>query len=177
MKGAVAALVAVVALAGCGLNVTETPPPSGPLPTNQASLMPAFARLRASLDDALRSEAAVSLDDAPEGYRPAQPPAFVYAPRAVVKVRLPNDPNRLYVVFYAFADPASASTAGHEAARFYAGGPALVQFPADTQFVLGQLGDLLIFSAWSPASTSDRVAAQAAFDVIRDFAPAIPIVP
>ena len=167
----------VLALAGCGLNLAETPAPTGPLPTALGSLTPAIAGTRAALDAALRAGVRVGLEDAFEGYRPAQPPVLAFAPRAVFKVRLPNDPNRLYVVMYTFLDATAAAEAGREAAAFYASGPALVQFPADTRFALGQVGELLIFTAWSPGSTSDPVIAQGAFDVIRGFGQPIPISP
>ena len=171
------ALIGVFALAACGLNLAETPAPSGPLPTALASLTPAIAGTRAALDAALRAGAQVGLEDALEGYRPAEPPVFVFAPRGVFKVRLPNDPNRLYVVVYAFPNAAAAAEAGRQAAAFYAGGPALVQFPADTRFALSQVGEVLVFTAWSPASTSDQATAQGAFDVIRAFGQAIPVSP
>jgi len=175
MRPAAALLVAAFLLGGCGLNLAETPAPSGPLPTGLASLPPAIAGTRSALDAALRSGAGVGLDDASRDYRPDEPPAFVYVPRGVFTVRLPNDPSRLYVLLYAFPDAATASAAGHEAAAFYAGGPALVQFPADTSFALQQIGEVIVFSAWSPAATSDRATAQAAFDVIRGFGQAIPV--
>ena len=170
-----ATLLIASLLGGCGLNVAETPPPSGPLPTALPSLPPSVEGTRTALDAALRAGAHVGLEDAPEAYRPAEPPAFVYVPRAVAKVRLPNDPNRLYVVLYAFPDVATATGAAHEAAAFYAGGPALVQFPADTRFAVSQVGEVIVFSAWSPSTTTDPQAAPAAFDVIRGFGQAFPI--
>lgn len=172
LSGAVAA--AVVA---CGINPAETPPPSGPLPTPLGSLPPAIAGTRAALDAALRARAGVGLDDAPEGYRPSEPPSLAFVPRSVAKVRLPNDPNRLYVVFYALPDPTAAAAAGHDAATYYASGPALVQFPADTRFALSQVGEILVFAAWSPSLTTDPTTAGAAFDAIRTFGQAIPVTP
>lgn len=170
-------LLTTALVAGCGLDVAQTPPPGGPLPTPLGSLPPAIAGTRAALDVGLRARTGVGLDDALEGYRPAEPPALVYAPRAVAKVRLPNDPRRLYVVFYAFPDAPSAADAGRQAAAFYASGPALVQFPPDAHFALSQVGEVLVFSAWSPAVTADPAAAGAAFDVIRSFGQPIPIGP
>ena len=177
MRASLAIVGAAILLAGCGLNVAETPPPSGPLPTGLASLPPAVEGTHLALDSALRTGAGVSLDDAPEAYRPAEPPVLAYAPRAVFKVRLPNDPNRLYVLLYSLPDAAAAAGAGREAAAFYASGPALVQFPSGTRFALSQVGEVLVFSAWSPDSTSDRASAQAAFDVIRGFGEVIPVGP
>jgi len=142
-----------------------------------ASLTPAVAATRAALDAALRAGAQVGLEDALEGYRPAEPAVLAFAPRAVFKVRLPDDPNRLYVVLYAFPHAAAAADAGRQAATFYASGPALVQFPADTRFALAQVGEVLVFTAWSPGSTSDQVTAQGAFDAIRGFGQAIPTSP
>jgi hypothetical protein len=177
MRAGLAILSAAILVASCGLNVAETPPPSGPLPTGLASLTPAIEGTHVALDAALHTGAGVGLDDAPEAYRPAEPPVLAYAPRAVFKVRLPNDPNRLYVLLYSFPDAAAAAAAGREAAAFYASGPALVQFPPDTRFALSQVGEVLVFSAWSPGSTSDRPAAEAAFDVVRGFGQAIPVGP
>ena len=170
-------LITVLVLAGCGLNLAETPAPTGPLPTALGSLTPAIAETHAALDAALRAGARVGLEDALEGYRPAEPPVLVFAPRAVFKVRLPDDPDRVYVVAYGFPNAAAAAEAGRLAARFYASGPALVQFPADTRFALSQVGEVLVFIAWSPGSTSDQATAQGAFDVIRAFGQAIPVSP
>ena len=78
-----ATLLIASLLGGCGLNVAETPPPSGPLPTALPSLPPSVEGTRTALDAALRAGAHVGLEDAPEAYRPAEPPAFVYVPRAV----------------------------------------------------------------------------------------------
>jgi hypothetical protein len=178
MRRAIASLsLAALAAAGCGLDHAETPPPSGPLPTPLVSLPPALAGARAAIDAALASRLGLALQDAPEGYRPAEPPALLYAPRTVAKVRLPNDPNRLYVVFYAFPDPAAAREAGRRAAAFYASGPALVQFPADARFSLRMVGEVLIFTAWSPGSTADRPGAEAAFELILGFGEAIAVTP
>jgi hypothetical protein len=177
MRAGLAILGASVLIAGCGLNVAETPPPSGPLPTGLASLPPAIEGTHVALDAALRTGAGVGLDGAPEAYRPAEPSALAYAPRAVFKVRLPNDPDRLYVLLYSFADAAAAARAGRDAAAFYVSGPALVQFPSGTRFALSQVGEVLVFSAWAPDSTSDRPTAEAAFDVIRGFGQAIPVAP
>ncbi len=174
---AISVLVSAMVVAGCGLNLAETPAPSGPLPTALSSLTPAIAGTRAALDTALRAEAQVGLEDALEGYRPAEPPVLVFAPRGVFKVRLPDDPNRLYVVVYSFSNAAAAAEAGRQAAVFYASGPALVQFPADTRFAISQVGEVLVFTAWSPGSTSDQATAQGAFDVIRAFGQAIPVSP
>jgi hypothetical protein len=169
---AVAVLACALAsalLAGCGIDLAETPPPSGPIPTPLVSAPADLASVRAALDQSLRAAAGVGLDDAPEGYRPAEPAAFTYVPRAVAKVRLPNDPNRLYVVFYGFPSDTAAATAARTAAAFYASGPGMVQFPADTQFAIPRSGDVLVFAAWSPGTTSDQAAAAAAFAAIKAF--------
>jgi hypothetical protein len=167
-----AALVTALAaplVTGCGLNPNETPPPSGPVPTPMASPPGDLAGTRTALDASLHAAAGVGLDDAPEGYRPAEPAALTYVPRSVAKVRLPNDPNRLYVVFYAFPSPADAGVAAQQATTFYSSGPGLVQFPADTQFAISQAGAVLVFAAWSPSTTVDRPTAEAAFGAIKSF--------
>jgi len=166
---AVATALLVALLAGCGLNPSETPPPTGPLPTPLASPPGDVAGARGALDAAMRSTAGVGLDDAPEGYRPAEPASFTFVSRSVAKVRLPNDPDRLYVVFYAFPSADAASAAAQEARTFYASGPGLVQFPADTRFAISPAGSVLVFSAWSPSATVDRPTAEAAFDAIEGF--------
>jgi hypothetical protein len=134
-----------------------------------ASAPAGLAAVRAALDATLRSTAGVGLDDAPEGYRPAEPAQFTYVPRSVAKVRLPNDPDRVYVVFYAFPGPDQAAAAAQQAAAFYASGPGLVQFPADTQFAIVPTGDVVVFAAWAPSLTTDETTASAAFGAIRSF--------
>lgn len=168
-RAAAAAALAVAMLGGCGLNPGETPPPSGPIPTPMGSAPADLAATRAALDGAIRSAAGVGLDDAPEGYRPAEPASFTFVPRTVAKVRLPNDPNRLYVVFYAFPTADQAAAAAQQARTFYSSGPGLVQFPADAEFAISQAGSVVVFAAWSPSITVDRPTAQAAFGAIQSF--------
>jgi hypothetical protein len=161
--------LAATLIAGCGLNLSETPPPSGPIPTAMASAPGDLAAVRDALDASLRTAAGVGLDDAPEGYRPAEPASFTYVPRTVAKVRLPNDPNRIYVVFYAFPAADQASAAAQQATAFYSSGPGLVQFPADTQFAIAPVGDVVVFAAWAPSLTTDQATASAAFTAIKAF--------
>jgi hypothetical protein len=58
-------------------------------------------------------------------------------------------------VIYEFANPAAATTAAEEQARYVASGIGRVQFPPDTRFVIRVVGATAVFFAWSPANSPD----------------------
>ena len=170
-----AAVVVVALLArGCGIDFSQTSPPSGGRPTPQVSFSLPIESTRSALSAALL-KVGLALVDAPEGYRPAESPALAQAQRGTFKVVLPADPGALFVVIYQFADAATAAGAGQEAARYLASGPGQVQFPPDARFALAQYGETLLFAAWSPERTSDDETARAAFDTIAGFGLPIPV--
>jgi hypothetical protein len=98
-------------------------------------------------------------------YRPGEPADLGGAPQAVFQTSIP-DVNQGYVVIFELPDPGTASTRGQEFASYLGGGFGQTNFPVDAQFSLAQVGSTLIFTWWSRALATDKVAAEAAFNAI-----------
>ena len=156
----VLALGLAVGLAACGVGAAPASvEPSAPVP--EASVSPAIAgtaeRVRAAL-----GPAALQLTVPQVPFRPAESPTLAAAPRAVYQVKLPNDQDHGFFVIYAFPTPQAATAAAREQVAYVESGPGRVQFPADAQFVLRQLGSTLLFSPWAPSAVTDPAAPQIA---------------
>lgn len=156
-------LAATVLVAGCiGADGGGAAGPT--LPTPQASLSAQIQGTLSVLSTALAA-AGFRLDPPVVPYRPGEPPDLVDAPRAVFQASIP-DANQGYVVIYELSDPGTATTRGQEFASFLGGGFGQTNFPLDAQFSLSQVGSTLIFTWWSRALATDKVAAEAAFNAV-----------
>jgi hypothetical protein len=160
---AVAALLAVAGLlAGCGV-AASTSSASVPLASGGPS-----ARVGGATDTtvgAIRtalSAVAVQLGDSAVPFRPPESARLRAAPRAVLQAVLPSQPDAGFIVIYEFPDAASATDAGNEEAGYLGTGPARVEAPVGTQYVLRALGPTLIVFPWLPAASSDPTAGQIA---------------
>jgi hypothetical protein len=80
----------------------------------------------------------------------------------VYQVVLPDQPDAGFIVVYEFPDAAAATDAGNEEAGYLGTGPARVEAPLGTQYVLRALGPTLIVFPWLPAASSDPTAANVA---------------
>ncbi|HSO30837.1 MAG TPA: hypothetical protein VLS28_13125 [Candidatus Sulfomarinibacteraceae bacterium] len=150
---AVLALVVVAALAGG----VATPPGAPTFPPAGATAGPAGGSAAATSSDLVRAIAARGLQSEPatRPYRPAEAPQFATAPRVVLQVLLPDDPDHGLVVVYEFLGPAVARAAAQEQAAYVASGIGRVQFPPDTRFVVRVVGSTAVFFSWSPANSPD----------------------
>ena len=146
-------LVALAAFvtAGCAGPTRATFPPLGLTP---APVGGATAATNAQVIAAL---ATVGLQSA-ESNRPYRPPEgalLTAAPRSVVEVTLPDDPNHGYVVVYALASESAAQAAAIDQATYIASNPGRIQFPLDSHFVLRVVGSTVAFFTWSPGTSPD----------------------
>jgi len=145
--------MAVVTIACGSSNATPvTFPPQSFGPTGVST--GAASATRAAVLQALGTKH-LQLRDAQIAYRPPESPRLTQAARLVVQAILPEDPSHGFISIYEFPDAAAAAEAGREQAAYISSGPGRVQFTADTQFVLRQLGQTLVFFTWSHGSASD----------------------
>ncbi len=167
MRATALGLAAAILLGGClGSSNTGNGGGAGPtLPTPQASLSGLIQGTVAVLTSALAA-AGFRLDPPVVPYRPSEPADLVGAPRAVFQTSIP-DANQGYVVIYELPDPGTATIRGQEFASFLGSGFGQTNFPVDAQFSLSQVGSTLIFTWWSRALATDKVAAEAAFNAVR----------
>ena len=150
-------LVASVALLGalvaaCGGASRTTFPPLGFTPgpvgdTTEATAQQVIAAVAAS---GLQASATL------RPYRPPEGPILAAAPRSVLQVQLPDDPDHGFVVIYALKDSATALTAATDMAAYLAsstGGGALLVH--GSHVVLRVVGSNVVFFAWSPDNAPD----------------------
>jgi hypothetical protein len=89
----------------------------------------------------------------------------VDAPREVVQVLLPGDPDHGYISIYEFSDGAAAEAAARAQADYVGSPIGRVQFPPDSQFTIRVVGPTVVFHAYSPANSSDPGAARIPVDL------------
>ena len=138
-------------LAACVTTRNSFPPSDlTPPPADQAT-----AATVAQITGALRARgllAAVSQ----RTYRPAEGPLLTSAPRTVLQVTLPEDPDRGFILVYALASPAAAQAAAEDHAAYLAAGiGGGVQYPPGTEFALRVAGANVVFFHWLPANSPD----------------------
>jgi hypothetical protein len=160
--GAVLALGVAVLAAGCGV-AANTAPASVPIasagPTARAG--GATGTTLGAIRTAL-SGVAVQLGESTRPFRPPESGRLRDAPRTVYQAVLPNQPDAGFIVVYEFPDAAAATDAGNEEAGYLGTGPARVEAPLGTQYVLRALGPTLIVFQWLPAASSDPTTSQIA---------------
>lgn len=87
-------------------------------------------------------------------YRPSEGALLANAPRTVLQVTLPDNPNHGFVVIYALQSPQAADAAAKEQAAFIAsnrGG----SFPKTARFSLRIVGSTVVFFTWVPETVVD----------------------
>jgi hypothetical protein len=93
--------------------------------------------------------------DAGKPYRPSEAAVLVGAPRSIVQVQLPDDPDHGFVVIYALGSAVSAEKAAVAQAAYVAGGPGGISFPPGSHFVTRIVDTTVIFFTWSPGASPD----------------------
>ena len=148
------ALLAALAVAGCGIGAPRGSIALPPRPTSSPgpTVSSAVGQTRLQVAGALAT-AGFGLTAPTLPFRPPESPRLAAAPRAVFQVPLPDDPGRGQIVVYEFPDTATATLAGREMAAYLGTGPGRIQFPPDASHVLRQLGTTLVFYTWSPANS------------------------
>jgi hypothetical protein len=152
LRALVLGLVAAAALAGC-LTTLNTFPPEGSSPR------PAGAGASGTIGRVISALAAAGLQAGPatREFRPVEGPLLAAAPRTVLQVVLPDDPEGGWIVVYSLASPeAAAMAAKDQAAYLGAGIGGGIQYAPGTQFVLPQDGSSVVFFSWLPANSPDK---------------------
>lgn len=141
----VAALIA--AIAGCATEPRTTyGPPGGPAG--------ALTDATESVVIAALGSVGLSAVEAPLPYRPSEGALLANAPRTVLQVTLPEDPNGAFVVIYAMQSTQAADVAASEQAELITsnrGGA----FPNASRFSLRVVGNTVVFFTWIPDAAID----------------------
>lgn len=162
MRAASVLLAVSALLAGCGVaastSTASVPAASaGPSARVGGATGTTFGAIRTAL-----SGVAVQIGESTRPFRPPESGRLRSAPRAVYQVVLPDQPDAGFIVVYEFADAAAATDAGNEEAGYLGTGPARVEAPLGTRYVLRALGPTLVVFPWLPAASSDPTAANVA---------------
>jgi len=78
------------------------------------------------------------------------------APRTVLQVQLPDDPDHGQIVIYALPSAVAAENAAFDQAKYVASGTGGIQFPPGSHFVLRMVDTTVIFFTWSPGASPDQ---------------------
>ena len=169
----VIALLAIAALASGRVTAPGAPtfPPAGAT-TGPAGA--AAAATKAVLADALAGQG-LQLEDIPSPYRPAEAPRLATAPRLVVRVVIPTDPDHGRLVIYEFRDTGSATVAAQEQASYVSSGVGRVQFPPQTQFTLRVVGSTVVFFPYSTVDVPDPERATAIAAALANLGFEVPV--
>jgi hypothetical protein len=156
------ALALAVVAAGCGVAANTAPASipaasAGPPARVGGATGTTFGAIQTAL-----SGVAVQIGQSTRPFRPPESARLRDAPRALYQAVLPDQPDAGFIVVYEFADAAAATDAGNEEAGYLGTGPARVEAPLGTQYVLRALGPTLIVFQWLPAASSDPTASQMA---------------
>ena len=149
------ALALAIAVAGCAIESRTTYPPIGSTP------QPVGDATDATKQAVIGALAAVGLQasDAIRPHRPFEGPLLAAAPRSVLQVTMPDDPDHGFVDVYAFDSPNAALAAANDQASWVAG-TGKMNFTHGTRFVLRVLGATVIWYAWTPGASPDARAEQ-----------------
>jgi hypothetical protein len=93
--------------------------------------------------------------DATRPYRPPEAPTLTGAPRSVIQVQLPDDPDHGYIVIYSLGSAAAAETAAFDQAAYVGPGTGGIQFPTGSRFVIRVVDTTMIFFTWAPGASPD----------------------
>jgi len=93
--------------------------------------------------------------DSAKPYRPSEAAVLAGAPRSIVQVQLPDDPDHGFVVIYALGSAVSAENAAVAQAAHVASGTGGIQFPPGSHFVIRLVDTTVIFFTWSPGTSPD----------------------
>lgn len=93
--------------------------------------------------------------DATKPYRPPEAAGLIGAPRSIVQVQLPDDPDHGFIVIYALGSAVTAEKAAVAQAAYVASGAGGIQFPPGSHFVVRLVDTTVIFFTWAPGSSPD----------------------
>ena len=130
---------------------TSTYPPVGSTPGAPGGAA------KATTNAVIAALAAVGLQavETTRPYRPPEGPLLAAAPRTVIQVALPDDPDHGFVVVYALDSPNAALAAANDHATWVASSIGRINFAPGTRFQLRALGSTVILFSWLPGSSPD----------------------
>jgi len=94
--------------------------------------------------------------DATKPYRPPEAASLIGAPRSVIQVQLPDDPDHGFIVIYSLGSAVAAEKAAFDQAAYVASGTGGIQFPPGSRFAIRTVGTTMIFFTWSPGASPDE---------------------
>jgi hypothetical protein len=144
-----AASVAILAMAVLGCT-----PPSATLGSPGSGGDPAAATSQLAIQ-ALAS-AGLQAATTTRPYRPPEAPVLFGAPRTIMQVQLPDDPDHGYVVIYALGSAVAAERAAVDQAAYVRSGTGGIQFPPGSHFVIRIVDTTVIFFTWAPGASPDQ---------------------
>ena len=148
-RAARAVIAAIVAL-----TVVACSRPPGDAPSPGSGGDPASAT-KALIVGALGA-AGLQAVDATKPYRPPEAPSITGAPRSVIQVQLPDDPDHGFIVIYSLGSATAAEKAAFDQAAYVASGTGGIQFPPGSHFVIRTVDTTMIFFTWSPGASPDQ---------------------
>lgn len=158
-------------LAACAPGTTRTTfPPFGSTPAPVGVATAAARQLVVSALAAIGLPAAESATT----YRPEEGALLAAAPRTVLKVVLPQDPDKGYVLIYAFPSEQAAVAAARDHAAHVTSNNGRVLFPTDARHILRVVGDTVVSFWWSPAAALDARTTEVE-NVLRRIGTEIPV--
>jgi len=150
---AAGALVVALLVGGCAPVYVpkSTYPPIGSTP------LPAGDTTNATTNAVIGALAAAGLQATvtTRPFRPPEGPLLTAAPRTVVQVTLPDDPDHGFIVIYALDSPNAALAAASDHATWVAAPVGKINFAPGTRFELHVLGSNVILFSWLPGSSPD----------------------
>ncbi len=140
------------ALGACTTTVHDFPPAgSTPQAVTGSTTAGTVASVIRSLD-----ETGLQAEITTRPFRPSEGPLLAAAPRTVIEVALPDDPEHAFVVVYAFPTEEAALRAAKDHAAYLAAGiGGAVQYPPGTRFAISVVRSNVVFFHWLPLTSPD----------------------
>jgi hypothetical protein len=88
-------------------------------------------------------------------FRPPEGPLLAAAPRTVLEVPLPKDPDPALIVVYAFTRAQDASVAARDQAAYVSSNTGRAYSAPGTRFVLQVVDATVVWFTWLPGSAPD----------------------
>ena len=144
LAAALAMVLVAIACSPPSGNIGSPPPGGDPASATKALIIGALGTVGLQAVDAIKP------------YRPPEAPSLVAAPRSIIQVQLPDDPDHGFIVIYSLGSATAAEKAGFDQAAYVASGTGGIQFPPGSHFVIRTVDTTMIFFTWSPGAAPDQ---------------------
>jgi hypothetical protein len=149
--GVTMALLLAVAACAPSYIPRSTYPPVGSTPVAPGDATSATIRTVIGALGAAGLQAA----ETSRSFRPPEGPLLAAAPRSIVQVTMPDDPDHGFIAIYALDSPNTALAAAKDHAAWVASSIGRINFAPGMRFVLRVLGSNVIWFSWLPGSSPD----------------------